>query len=107
MNEYSSIGHTYTHRRGVIFDGAAEQRRATFEMNKSRYNLPTAVRKLKIGDGAFINNTKLSSVGNKYTQKLVRPKRLKIRIKERFGSDTYFLTNLNPREIVAKNASEL
>lgn len=91
-------------KREVIFDEAAEQQRAIFETNKARYNLRAVVRQFKIGDEAFINNTKLSSAGEKYTQKL-GPKRLKIRIKEKLGSDTYLVTNAQGRDIGKYHAS--
>lgn len=90
-------------KREAIFDEAAEQQRATFEMNKERYNLRAVNRKFSVGDEVLISNMKLSSAGDRYTQKLA-PKKVRARIKEKVGSDTYLLTDLQGKEIGRYNA---
>lgn len=85
-------------RRELIYDEAAEAQRAQFEQNAKRYNLRGASRTFAPGDEVFVQNKKLSSAADKYTQKLAE-KKIPARIKGVLGKDTYLVTDRNGKEI--------
>lgn len=79
-------------RREAIFDETAESLRAAFEKGKERYNLRGNVRSFNVGDEVYLKNRKLSKAGERYTKKLAQLK-IKARITEKVGSDTYRLAD--------------
>lgn len=89
-----------TDRRELIYEESAEQSRAAFEQNKSRYNLRATQRTFNIGDMVYVTEQKKSNAGQKYAQKLAAKKKVGY-IQEKVGTDTYLVVD-NQRQTMGR-----
>lgn len=99
---------TEEERREMIYEAVAEQERSSFEKNRKQYDLRTTTRKFKQGDVVYMANTKQSSAGDQYAQKLAPLRKMGI-VKElaKGAKDIYVIIDQNGRLIGNYHAKQL
>lgn len=89
-----------------LFDEVRNNLKNAYEKFKSFYNLRTRPQNFKIGDEVYKKNYVLSNKANNFSAKLA-PRKIKCRITEKIGSNTYRLATLNGKDIGLFNGKDL
>lgn len=93
-------------RLELIRDEIRQKAADVYEDRRVRYNRGAKKRHFEVGAEVFISNMKLSNKGDGYNRKLA-PSKLKARIKEQVGDDTYVVTDLKGKEIGRVHANDI
>lgn len=109
-DENANLSRTGTEqeRREMTNEAVAEQARASFVKNRNQYDLRTTIRKFKHGDVVYLANTKQSSAGSQYAQKLAPLRKMGI-VKEKVSGskDIYVVVDQNGKELGNYHATQL
>lgn len=99
---------TAEERREMMNEAVIEQEKASFVKNREQYNLRATVRKFKQGDVVYMANTKQSSAGEQYAQKLAPLRKMGIVKEPAPGArDIYVILDQNGKPIGNYHATQL
>lgn len=90
----------------LIHKDIANQSRTAFETNRRTYDTRAHARKFKQGDVVYVHNRVLSNGPEQYTKKLA-PLRKQVVVKEKIGSDTYVLTDMQGNDYGHYHANDM